>query len=259
MLLYKEMMYCAQQKQPDVLQDLPESFVHHMLNNQEKYALSEDEAAYLGGVLFAAATETVAAALCCFILFMAAFPDVQKRAQEELDKHVGPSRMPTLQDTTKLPYLNALMKETLRYRPPAPLAVPHCSTQDFQYEGYIIPRGTTVIGCVWSVHHDQSVYPDPTTFMPERFLTDQKLPHFTFGYGRRACPGSHHAYSSLLVSMAAILWGFDIKPGKDANSKPIAMDVSATAFTDGGEASRPLPFPCIIRARNELVGELAAL
>jgi cytochrome P450 len=94
-----------------------------------------------------------------------------------------------------------------------------------------------IIGSVWSIHNDANVYPNPTAFMPERFLGNKDLPHFTFGFGRRACPGLHHAYSSLLLFMAATLWGFEILPGKDASGNEVVMDVSPTAFTEGGEAS----------------------
>lgn len=81
---------------------------------------------------------------------MALYPSVQKRAQEDIDQVVH-DRLPTLDDFDSLPYLRAIIKEVSRWGPVAPLALPHRVSQDDIYEGYLIPKGATVIGNVWYV------------------------------------------------------------------------------------------------------------
>ena len=76
-------------------------------------------------------------------------PDIQRKAQEELDKVVGFSRLPVYEDRENLPYINALCKEVLRWHPIIPLGVPHRVTEDDVFDGYFIPAGTLVLGNTW--------------------------------------------------------------------------------------------------------------
>lgn len=80
---------------------------------------------------------------------MTIYPDVQKRAQEEIDRVVGNNRLPTLTDRDHLPYINAVVKETLRWHPVAPMGLPHQSTEDDVCEGYFIPKGSMLFANVW--------------------------------------------------------------------------------------------------------------
>ena len=80
---------------------------------------------------------------------MALHPGVQKRAQAELDIVVGSGRLPDYRDRTALPYINALVKEALRWAPVLPFSIPHVSTEDMEYEGYFIPAGTMLIPNTW--------------------------------------------------------------------------------------------------------------
>jgi cytochrome P450 len=80
---------------------------------------------------------------------MVVFPDVQKKAQAELDEVVGRGKSPTFADYDHLPYIRALVKETLRWRSAFPLGIPHRVIQDDTYEGYRIPKGATCIPNVW--------------------------------------------------------------------------------------------------------------
>lgn len=82
---------------------------------------------------------------------MVLYPETQKRAQAELDHIVGGSRLPTFEDRNRLPYINAMVKELLRWHPIAPMGVPHMSTEDDLYEGYLIPKGSILLPNVWSV------------------------------------------------------------------------------------------------------------
>lgn len=100
---------------------------------------------------------------------MTIYGDVQKKAQAEIDKVVGNERLPSLADREHLPYVNALCSEVFRWIPIGPLgtsplfhvmwilirlavALPHVSTEDGTYKGYFIPKGSVILGNVWSVH-----------------------------------------------------------------------------------------------------------
>lgn len=85
---------------------------------------------------------------------MASYPEVQKKAQAELDAVVGQHRLPEISDRDSLPYLSALTKECLRWRSVVPLAFPHRSVEDDVFRGYFIPKGTLVIANTWYVPVD---------------------------------------------------------------------------------------------------------
>lgn len=114
-------------------------------------------------------------------------PEVMKRAQEELDRVVGKDRLPDLSDRANLPYIDAMIKEVLRWGPPLPISLPTRVIQDNVYRGYFIPAGATVIQNVWAVCRDPKLYQDPDTFNPDRFLEDGTYnpENRVFGSGRR--------------------------------------------------------------------------
>ena len=82
---------------------------------------------------------------------MALFPEVQRKAQEELDAVVGTNRLPQYEDREQLPYINALVKEVLRWHPVVPMSLAHTPIKDDTIEGYSIPKGATVLANIWSV------------------------------------------------------------------------------------------------------------
>lgn len=119
-------------------------------------------------------------------------PEVMKKAQEELDRVVGKERLPDFSDKDNLPYIDALVKELLRWGTPVPLSVVNRAIQDDVYRGYFIPAGASVIQNVWAVLRDPKTYPDPEAFNPDRFLKDGKINPLVFnpelrvfGAGRR--------------------------------------------------------------------------
>ncbi|KAF8881878.1 cytochrome P450 [Infundibulicybe gibba] len=130
--------------------------------------------AYTAATVLEAGSDTTASTMQSFILFMLSHPHVLEKARAEIDRVVGPDRMPGFDDEVNLPYLVACIKETLRRRPPTIMGIPHSADEDDVYEGHFIPKGSTVIGNVWAIHMDPARYPNPTAFQPERFLRDGK-------------------------------------------------------------------------------------
>ena len=154
---------------------------------------------------------------------MVAHPEYQRRAQAELDAVVGRSRVPTFSDISSLPYMQAMVKEVLRWRPPFAFSIPHSTMEDDWYEGMFIPKGTTCLPNLWQCHHDPATYgDDAASFNPCRFLdSDGKVTsgpaetrgegHATYGFGKRSCMGSYVANDSLFIFMAISLWALNFE------------------------------------------------
>jgi len=211
----------------------------------------------VAGTAYVAGVDTTVAALGTFFLSMALHPEQQRKAQEEIDRVVGSDRLPVFEDRPALPYVEALYREVMRWRPVAPLGVVHATSDDDIYSGYFIPKGAIVIANIWAMCHDESIYPQSQLFMPSRFLTpDGALREhditFTFGFGRRKCVGLHLADSSVWATIVSVLSVFSIAKAKDAdgNNIEIKQDYSE------GIASHPHPFQCAITPRSEVARRL---
>ena len=199
-----------------------DNFAKQLFLEQEKNGLTNEEISFLTGNLVGGGVDTTASTTISFILAMCVFQDVQKKAQEELDRVVGKDRLPDWSDEPNLPYISAIVSESLRWRTVTILGgIPHTPVHDDSYRGYVIPSGAWVTGNLWSIHRNPEDFPDPDVFNPERFL-DAKRPfptkrgHSAFGWGRRQCSGQPLAEQGLFLSMARILWAYEIQPGLDA-------------------------------------------
>lgn len=99
-----------------------------------------------------------------FSALIPSHPEIQKRAQEELDRVVGRDRLPNVEDEANLPYCHAIIKEVERCHNPFWLGTPHVASEDFTYQGQFIPKGTVVVLNTWTMHHDEHRYPNPMSF-----------------------------------------------------------------------------------------------
>ncbi|KAI1788646.1 CyP450 monooxygenase [Ganoderma leucocontextum] len=206
------------------------------------------------GVAYVAGVETTFTLMSAFFLAMIRFPDQQRRAQAELDAVVGPDRFPDFSDRDLLPYVNALLKECVRWHTILPLAIPHVTTHDEEFNGFLIPAGSVLVANAWAMSRDPVAYPDPDSFIPDRFLKDGQPDRsvrdpfkFQFGFGRRICPGRHFAIDSAFLMIASILHVFDIKPPIDEDGSPLIVDPKIPFDC---ALSRPDPFPCRIVPRS---------
>ncbi|KAH9925317.1 cytochrome P450 [Fomitopsis serialis] len=173
------------------------SFIVDYLTSNRKRTPEDDEFYRLVSTQFYAGksgSDTTTSALLSFFLMMAQHPEIQRKAQAEVDAVVS-HRLPKCSDRKDLPYLEAVLKEVHRCNPVLPLALPHKVRQEDVYAGYRIPAGSMVFANSWAVLHDPVLYPNPDKVIPERYLdnTDEALNpdprEFAFGYGRRVCPG----------------------------------------------------------------------
>jgi cytochrome P450 len=191
---------------------------------------AEDEQAIIWSAasLYGAAADTTVITLTAFTLAMVKFPEVQRKAQQEIDRVVGTNRLPTFKDRGRLPYVTALVKEATRWWPIAPMGFPHTATETFHHEGMRIPKGAYLLPAVWWFLHDPSVYPEPESFQPERFLPPRNEPDpdsETFGYGRRRCPGRFFADANMYLNIVQTLAAFSIGKAMDANRNETEVNV----------------------------------
>ncbi|OJT02061.1 O-methylsterigmatocystin oxidoreductase [Trametes pubescens] len=163
---------------------------------------------------------------------MSQYPDVQKKTHAELDRVIGPDCLPDFGDREELVYMNAVIKEALRWHVVVPLSLPHRTVEDDVYGGYFVPAGTMVVPNTWAMLHDPNVYERPEEFKPERFIRDGKIDTtvydpsaFAFGYGRRVCPGRYFADDLLYITAASVLHVFRFDPPLDEQGLPIKIEL----------------------------------
>ncbi|KIK55702.1 hypothetical protein GYMLUDRAFT_230770 [Collybiopsis luxurians FD-317 M1] len=220
-------------------------------------AEQEERIKAVSAMALLASSDTTVHSLETIILALLMNPDVQKKAQSELDKVLGPGDLPSFNDEQFLPYITAIIWEAMRFQPVAPIGVPHVLTKDDIYNGYLLPKGSFILANVWSICHNEAEFPDPMRFDPMRYLNaDGKInsdvrdsSSALFGFGRRVCPGRHIAIASLWIAVASILACYTIEPELDKKGKPIdpkgEWDSASTLF------NAPLPFKCRFVPRSK--------
>ncbi|KAI0289360.1 cytochrome P450 [Russula brevipes] len=238
------------------------------LSGPEREKAEERIAGALGSI-YVAGADTTFSAMMWFVVAMLVYPDLQKTAQAELDSVIGRERLPTFQDRPRLPFIEAVCKEVLRWQPVTPVGVPHAAIRDDVYAGYFIPKAYAyfsrccgywkyMVGYILytftmastlsrAILRDPALYPRPDIFKPERFLNpdgslrDDPILASAFGFGKRICPGRHVVDATLFISVASLFSVFNIEKVGDGNCP---------------QSFRPDPFPCSFVPRDEKAREL---
>ena len=225
--------------------------------------------------MYAAGVDSTNALITSFILVMTLYPEIQQRAQEEIDCVVGTQRLPAIGDRANLPYLECIIREVYRWNPASPLSVPHKLSRNDEYESHMIPKGTIIIPNIWcdgslpfcstcsrwflsrAMCHDPEMYPGPSTFSPSRFLdlSPEKNKaidprNFVFGFGRRICPGQSLGENIIFLCITSVLACFNIRK-KVVGGIEVIPTIDYPHFV-----GRPQPFDCKISLRSP---EAAAL
>ncbi|XP_027359276.1 cytochrome P450 82A3-like [Abrus precatorius] len=178
--------------------------------------------------LFLGGTDTTAVTLTWALCLLLRSPHVLEKVKEEINMHFGKEGSIGESDINKLAYLQAVVKETLRLYPPAPLSSPREFTENCTIGGYHVKKGTRLIPNLWKIHRDPSVWSDPLEFKPDRFLTTHKhvdvrgqnFEFLPFGSGRRICPGMSLGLHMVDFTLANFLHSFEIM---NPSSEPIDM------------------------------------
>jgi len=229
------------------------SFVSETLENNP--SISDDDSRdlkFTASSLYGGGADTTVSAEYAFFLAMVLNPDVQKKAQKEIDAVIGHRRLPKLSDLPHLPYINAVLTEVLRWNSVAPTGVPHTATEDGIIHGYFIPKGAIIVANLWNMLHDPNIYPDPFSFDPERHIAQpgkeaQCDPRkICFGYARRICPGMYLAEATLFMCIVTSLAVFNITQAVEDGVPIIPVHENTS-----GTISYPKPFKCAIKPRSE--------
>ncbi|GFZ11986.1 cytochrome P450, family 71, subfamily A, polypeptide 15 [Actinidia rufa] len=165
--------------------------------------------------MFSAATDTTASVLEWVMAELLGHPLILKKLQSEVREIAGVKQAITEDKLEKMPYLKAVIKETLRLHPPVPLLVPRESMRDTQVMGYNIAARTQVFTNVWTIGRDPSLWARPDEFWPERFMDSlvefrgHDFEFIPFGAGRRGCPGIQFATSVDELALANLVGNFN--------------------------------------------------
>ncbi|XP_042501716.1 trans-cinnamate 4-monooxygenase [Macadamia integrifolia] len=194
--------------------------IDHILDAQKKGEINEDNVLYIVENINVAAIETTLWSIEWGIAELVNHPEIQQKLRNELDTVLGPGVQVTEPDTYKLPYLQAVVKETLRLRMAIPLLVPHMNLNDAKLGGYEIPAESKILVNAWWLANNPAQWKNPEQFRPERFLEEEAkveangndFRYLPFGVGRRSCPGIILALPILGITLGRLVQNFELSP-----------------------------------------------
>lgn len=176
-------------------------------------------------------------------------PEVLSKAQLELNEVIGKGNPVEESDIARLPYLQAIIKETFRMHPAGPLLVPRKAESDVEIEGLTVPKGAQVLVNAWAIGRDPSIWDDPNSFKPERFLGSEidvrgrNFELLPFGSGRRICPGLPLAMRMLHLMLGSIIHFFDWKLEDGVTPQSMSMDDKCGLALEMAKPLRAIPIP----------------
>lgn len=197
--------------------------------------------------LFIAGSDTTTSTLEFAMAELLKNPKAMLKAKAELEHTIGKGNPVEEHDMARLPYLHAIIKETLRLHPATPLLLPRRAEADVEISGYTIPKGSQVLVNAWAIGRDPSVWDNPDMFWPERFLgsnVDVKGRHFEllpFGGGRRICPGLPLAMRILVSVLGSLVNSFDWRLEDGVTPENMDMDDRFGITTEKAQPLRAVP------------------
>ncbi|CAN0872259.1 Cytochrome P450 83B1 [Linum grandiflorum] len=214
-------------------EDILDVLLHIWKDQSCKVRLTFDHIKAILMNIFVGGTDTSAATIVWAMTYLMKNPITMRKAQEEVRHAVGKKRgFVNEEDTQKLSYLKAVVKETMRLQPSVPIMVPRESTESCNLGGYDIPAKTVVYINAWAIGRDTEAWGhNAEEFKPERFIgksidvrgLDFEL--IPFGAGRRICPGIHMGLSTVELSLANLLYAFDWEMPVGMKSEDLDMEV----------------------------------
>ncbi|KMZ60881.1 cinnamic acid 4-hydroxylase [Zostera marina] len=199
--------------------------IDHILEAEKKGEINEDNVLYIVENINVAAIETTLWSVEWGVAELVNHPEIQKKLRHELDTVLGPGVQMTEPDTAKLPYLQAVIKETLRLRMAIPLLVPHMNLHDAKLGSYDIPAESKILVNAWFLANNPEKWKNPEEFRPERFMEEESkveasgndFRYLPFGTGRRSCPGIIIALPILGITLGRLVQNFDLLPPPGEN------------------------------------------
>jgi len=184
----------------------PRDFTDEMIMKQKEVGLTDEDVQVIMWDVMAGGIDTTATTLEWLFYILANYPETQQKLHEELDREVGPNRLPTYEEKDNLPYTNAVILELMRWKHFAPFGLPHATLNDTECMGYKIPAGAQVMINWYAMHMDSTAWKKPEEWRPERWLEEEKdldqsffngevkktkesYKYIPFGIGQRMCVG----------------------------------------------------------------------
>ncbi|WOL14765.1 trans-cinnamate 4-monooxygenase [Canna indica] len=199
--------------------------IDHILDAEMKGEINYDNVLYIVENINVAALETTLWSIEWGIAELVNNPAIQRKLRAELDAVLGRGHQLTEPDLQRLPYLNAVVKEALRYRMAIPLLVPHMNLHDARLAGFDIPAESKILVNAWWLANNPALWKNPEEFRPERFLEEEAkveangsdFRFLPFGAGRRSCPGIIHALPIIGIILGCLVQNFELlpPPGQD--------------------------------------------
>ncbi|CAL5367029.1 unnamed protein product [Camellia sinensis] len=228
------------------------TMIDHLLSLQEsqpEYYTDEIIKGLITIMIFAG-TDTSSVTMEWAMSLLVNHPEVLKKARAEIDTHVGQDRLIDEHDLSKLHYLQAIISETFRLFPAAPLLVPHVSSDDCIIGGFNVPSDTLLLVNAWAIHRDPKIWDDPTSFKPERFEGGEVEGHklMPFGMGRRSCPGAGLAQRVVGLALGSLIQCFEWE----------RVTEEAVNLTEGKGLTMPKaePLEAMCKARDIIINNI---
>uniref|UniRef100_A0A1B6KQ89 Cytochrome P450 n=1 Tax=Graphocephala atropunctata TaxID=36148 RepID=A0A1B6KQ89_9HEMI len=209
---------------PDALRDFCDVYIKEMKDKNDsnfQHWFSDEQMVMTFWDTLFPSSMTQTATMGFAVEFLLLYPEVQAKVHQEVDRVVGRSRLPTLDDRKNMPYTEAVLKEVMRRETLAPLTLPHRCTEDTYFNGYFIPKDTTVVASLYSCNMDENVWENPFEFKPERHLEEdgsikKKDYSLQFGLGKHVCSGETFARQNMFLLFSTMLQHFSLElpPGQ---------------------------------------------
>ncbi|XP_028777564.1 3,9-dihydroxypterocarpan 6A-monooxygenase-like [Neltuma alba] len=241
--------------------DAPEDILDLLLNISEDPSsdvrITRDNIKAFLKDIFLGGTGTIAVGVEWAVAELINHPEIMEKARKEIEQVTGNERIVNESDIVNLPYVQAIVKESLRLHPPAPVILRE-STESCNIAGYEIPANSRVVINIWALGRDPKYWDDPLEFKPERFTREdqksqmevrgQNYNILPFGSGRRGCPGASLALNIFHTTLAAMIQCFEWKPaGGDGEKNAIStIDMEEGSSVD---LQRAHPLICIPKPR----------
>jgi cytochrome P450 len=254
---YKRILQEAVEMQEYQLQFFREGIERSLCSSEESFVKSfierqggtyeKRELWFILRDLLVAGSETTANSVQWALVLLSNDQKIQKRLQKEIDSVVPRSRSVCLDDMVRLPYVEAAITELQRIKTVVPLALPHMTLDDTEVAGYFLPKHTTVIPNLYSVHMNPEDWPEPEVYRPERFIDTEgnvfgKDRVIAFSLGKRSCLGEFLARQELFLFFSTLIQQFDIRPPEGQDRVDCEERFTVTMC--------PTPFKVRMIARN---------
>ncbi|XP_056147498.1 cytochrome P450 1B1 [Lampris incognitus] len=237
--------------QSSIIRDMTDAFILALDQIRESAAEAPDGKDYVAatvGDIFGASQDTLSTAFQWIILIIVRYPEMQQQLQQEVDRVVDRSRLPSAEDQPQLPYVTAFIYEVLRFTSFVPLTIPHSTTTDTTVMGYTLPKNTVIFINQWSINHDPAIWTEPERFEPRRFLDqhgalnkDLTSSVLIFSLGKRRCIGEDLSKMQLFLFTALLAHQCHITPDP---AKPLHLDY------DYGLTLKPHPYSIAVSLRD---------